>query len=357
MEQSGHPRARPLGGGLWACVAYFSAILAAGLGLALFVPGDGFVYDVTLAWVLVAMGSASVSLWLIFVRAHAARGFILASLGVTLGLWLCELQWGGGIGIEEGAPGAASVAVDAVYGCLSLAILVYVALSPSVRATLSLPLGESAGTRPANDPDEVRYSFERPFSWPWWRNLGIYYAASSIIGHWGEIAFCWLIVLGIFDGHYDFSHAQLWQEWLYPYPAEGIAAVLCVVVLYPFKQWLLERFKGEVFPTLVVSFFVIMAVCCAVDFLTGVTVNWDYHLWDYRDLPFNFMGQVMLQNTLVYSVIATFAVWVLYPWAARLLHRARPAAVNGAFFAFAGAYAFLEVLYFVNVTPTGLAFG
>jgi len=158
-------------------------------------------------------------------------------------------------------------------------------------------------------------------------------------------------------GDYDFTHAQLWDWWLCPYPAEGLAMVLIAVLLAPFKEWLLKKFGGRIAPALIASFLVNMFVCAAIDFTTGITANADYSLWDYSDLPFNFMGQIVLQNTLVYSVAATFIVWVLYPLMAKALHRMNPRFANGMFFGLLAFYLFLELLYYVNFSPTGLVLG
>ena len=165
------------------------------------------------------------------------------------------------------------------------------------------------------------------------------------------------IVLGVVMGDYDFTHEQLWDWWLCPYPAEGIAVVLIALLLFPFKEWLHKKMHGRVFPTLVISFLVNMLVCASIDFTTGITANANFELWDYRDLPFNFMGQIVLQNTLVYSVAATFIVWVIYPLMAKWLHRMPQHYANGIFFGFVAFYVFLEVLYYVHIGPEGLIFG
>ena len=209
--------------------------------------------------------------------------------------------------------------------------------------------------QPTSDTQEDIY--EKPFTWPWFRNLGLYYCAFSIMGHWAEIGFCWLIVLGVVMGDYDFTHAQLWDWWLCPYPAEGIAVVLIALLLFPFKEWVLKKTGGRVWLTLIISFLVNMLVCARIDFTTGITANANFELWDYRDLPFNFMGQIVLQNTLVYSVAATFIVWVVYPLMAKWLHRMKPRYANGLFIGFVAFYLFLEVLYYVHLGPTGFVFG
>jgi uncharacterized membrane protein len=128
-------------------------------------------------------------------------------------------------------------------------------------------------------------------------------------------------------------------------------------LLFPFKEWVLKKTGGKVFLTLIISFLVNMFVCAAIDFTTGITANANYELWDYSDLPFNFMGQIVLQNTLVYSIAATFIVWVLYPLMAKALHRIPRQTANMIFVGFVALYCFLELLYYVNISPEGLFFG
>ncbi len=352
-----HARAAraPLGLGLALCAAYYVASIASVLALAFLATADDFEYDVTLVRVLAQSAIATVGLWLLWRRAAIFPRYGVVSGACLLALLAIDLWIGEGVGGESTLlTGPAALLGAAAFASATLAVMLYLALSSRVRAVCAQVLGRGSVKA---DPGSEGYYFERPLSWHWWRNLGIYYAASSLIGHWGEICFCWLIVLGVFQGSYDFSHDQLWSWWLYPYPAEGIAAVLCVVVLYPLKQWLARRFGGRILPTLVVSFLATMAVCATIDFCAGILFNADYHLWDYRALPFNFMGQIVLQNTLVYSVIATFVVWVLYPWVAGLLKKANQTAVDAFFFAFMGAYVVLMPLYFLTVTPSGIVIG
>ena len=43
----------------------------------------------------------------------------------------------------------------------------------------------------------------------------------------------------------------------------------------------------------------------AVELLTGLLVNRDYHVWDYRTLPGNFKGQVCLPFSLLWIPVAS----------------------------------------------------
>lgn len=194
-------------------------------------------------------------------------------------------------------------------------------------------------------------------TWEWWRNLTIHYCSFTIIGHWAEMVFCLFILMGLAAGSFDPSNHMLWDEWLYPFPAEGIAVVFIVVALHPLKEWFLDRCGYRRLPALLLSFLANALVCTSIDFTMGITTNADYHLWNYSDLPFNFMGQICLQNSLVYSIAATIFVWALYPAMERLVHRPSEAMMNTFFAGMMAFYAFLELLYVVNVGPGGLLFG
>ena len=335
--------------------AYFILVMGAVLGYAVVSKPADFTYDISMLRVIVVMATAARSVWLIERRADSTRMFVIVSMSVVIVLSALDTMFGGEF---EKIAAVLSLPVVIAGGVLyfggSLFIVFYFAFAPRVREIFVVPLDRTSD-QPTSDSSENIY--EKPLTWPWFRNLGIYYCAFSIFGHWAEIGFCWLIVLGIAMGDYDFSHAQLWDWWLCPYPAEGIAVVLIALVLAPLKEWLFEKFGRRFLPTLVVSFLVTMLVCATIDFTTGITANANYELWDYRDLPFNFMGQIVLQNTFVYSVAATFIVWVLYPLMAKALHRMPRRSANGLFFALVAFYLFLELLYYVNFTPAGIVFG
>ena len=333
---------------------YFCLVILTILGYALAMPAGDFVYDITLVRIVVVMTAAVRSIWLIERRADTTRQFVVISSIVVVVLSLLDMFFGGEYErIAAVVTWPQLIAGGILYFSGALATIVYFAFSPHAKEVFVEPLEKAE--RLARKEDEEIYP--RAFTWPWFRNLVIYYCVFSIVGHWAEIGFCWLIVLGVVMGDYDFSHAQLWDWWLCPYPAEGLAVVLIVILLFPIKEWLLKKFNGRVLPALAVSFLVNMLVCASIDFTTGITANWDYHLWDFRGLPFNFMGQVLLQNTLAYSLAATVIVWVIYPLLAKLLHRAPQSIVNGLFFGLVGFYAFIEVLYYVHIGPGGLMFG
>jgi len=355
-----HRERTPLGLVVRVIELYFMLVIVTVLGYALLKSAAAFDYDITLLRIMVAMAAAARSVWLIEKRSAQTRLYVVVSMCAVIVLSVLDMAFGGEYDrIAAVVSWPVLIAGGILYFGGSLFIVGYFALSPHVKRVFVKEDADSgyaaASVQPTHDPEENIY--EKPFTWPWLRNLVIYYFAFSIMGHWAEIGFCWLIVLGVVMGDYDFSHAQLWDWWLCPYPAEGIAVVLIALLLFPFKEWVLKKTGGRVWLTLIISFLVNMIVCASIDFTTGITANADYQLWDYRDLPFNFMGQIVLQNTLAYTIAATFIVWVVYPLMAKWLHRMPARYANGLFVGFLAFYLFLEVLYYVHIGPGGLVFG
>ena len=55
------------------------------------------------------------------------------------------------------------------------------------------------------------------------------------------------------------------------------------------------------------------AVCTAGELAAGLLFNRDFSVWDYRDLPANFRGQVCLPFTLLWVPLSALAA-ELYRW-------------------------------------------
>ncbi len=190
---------------------------------------------------------------------------------------------------------------------------------------------------------------------PWYprvRKLGLYFMTFSMLGHWVEMLFCTGIKYGIFKGGYDRENHMLWDQWLFPFPAEGTAAGLADVVLTPAKNAIERAVAMSVVPqplrfpaALAASFLVNQLACTSVDFATGMVANRNYELWDYRDMRFHFMGQVCLQNSLFYSIIATWGVWQLLPALENLMKKAGDTTLDGILVGMGSVFLFLELLY------------
>jgi hypothetical protein len=172
----------------------------------------------------------------------------------------------------------------------------------------------------------------------------------SMLGHWAEMLFCTGIKYGVFKGGYDRENHMLWDQWLFPFPAEGTAAVLANLALVPAKERIVSAMSSlpqrlSQAAALVGSFLVNQLVCTSIDFATGMVANRNYELWDYRDMRFNFMGQICLQNSLFYSLAATWGIWQLLPALEKLMDRIGDTALDGILVGFGSFFIFLELLY------------
>lgn len=62
-------------------------------------------------------------------------------------------------------------------------------------------------------------------------------------------------------------------------------------------------------------------IITAVELTTGLLVNRDYHVWDYRQLPGNFRGQICPKFMALWLPVTALAM-PLYGWAEETLDRA-----------------------------------
>ena len=342
--------------GLHLCEAYFGLAMVLALVFGFICPPALFEYDISMIRVLLLMAGGSVSLWLISQRARSARAVgAIAALTCAMLSAVDHAAFGAYETLSRYIGSFPTTALMTVEYAGAIAVALYLIFSPGARRLLCKP--------PDFEPGSHRdHSWDTPLServrtWEFWRDLLIYFIVFSIVGHWAEMLFCQLIVAGVFMGGYDPSNAMLWSQWLFPFTAEGAALVAIVLILHPASRWLLKKTGNRVALAVLLSFLLNAAVCTGIDFATGMIANQDYSLWDYRDLPFNFMGQVCLQNSLVYSIAATLIVWVVYPLMDKALHRAPRGVVNAIAIGLIGMYLFLAMLYFIDVFAAAKALG
>ena len=331
-------------------VAYYGAVLLMGLAYAAFIDPKGdlaFVYDFSMIRSVVQMSTSAMAIWLLLRRAPQVINFCTVTTTVCAVLSAIDLLAFGSnvlLFVRVGnIPGSILICLE--YLC-ALAAITYLNGSGHLRQILCVPLDDS--------PEGEGHSWNVPYrerikTWTFWRDTIMFFIVFSFLGHWAEMLFCQLILAGVFMGGYDPTNAMLWSQWLFPFTAEGTALAAVVLLLHPFKEHLLRQFKGRVLPALVISFLVTAFICTSIDFLTGITCNQNYELWDYRDMPFNFMGQVCLQNSMVYSIAATLIVWIFYPLMDRAIRKMPRSWANGLFFALVGIYLFESALHFVNI--------
>ena len=184
-------------------------------------------------------------------------------------------------------------------------------------------------------------------SWPFWRNIAIYYCFFSLAGHWMESAFCMLIRMGWVKGEVDLNNTMLWRDWFYPFPMEGLAVVIIAIALYPLFIKLRKVCK---FPAVAygASFLINGLVCVSIEYVMGLFVNADLQLWDYSNMPFNLNGMICLQNGLGFAFASSIICWCVYPILERTFAKLPKNVMNLVFVVTLSAYAIPQALYLTD---------
>lgn len=280
----------------------------------------------------------AMAFWLIWQRKRAARAFIIAFA-------LFNIVSGS---IVNMAAGSFSVGDQIGLSLIDIILVLYFATSRRAKAVLTEPFTAAV----KRDELTREESYYQPRTWAFWRNLIMHFCVFSVVGHWLEAAYCTLIRFGILPGIYD-PNSQIWSDWLYPFMVYGVGAVACVLLLYPVKNLLEEKLPSRVLP-LIVSFVLNALVCTLIELVMGLIMNQPLPdgtmpLWDYRDMAFNFMGQVCLQNAVAFGIAATLMVWVIYPACEAGMRRLPKDAGNVAFVGICVGFAILIFLYYINI--------
>ena len=342
----------PMSLGVRLCELYFIVAMVLALIFAVVCDREVFEYDISLVRVLVLMVGGASTVWLIEHRGRSARFVGAATALVCVVLSAIDHAAFGAFNTLAYYVGpvvpAAIMTLEYVGG---IAVALYLMFAPGAKRSLFASYDGRPGADGGHSWDVPLR--ERVKTWEFWRDLLILFIVFSLVGHWAEMLFCQLILAGVFMGGYDASNTMLWSQWLFPFTAEGAAAIAIVLILHPVARWLLKVTGNRVVLAVFLSFLVNALVCTSIDFTTGMVANQDYQLWDYRDMPFNFMGQVCLQNSLVYSIAATLIVWVIYPLIDKGLRRAPRGVVNALALGLIGMYVFLAALNFIDINPDG----
>lgn len=57
--------------------------------------------------------------------------------------------------------------------------------------------------------------------------------------------------------------------------------------------------------------FICTAITTAFEYLVGITLNFDYSIWDYRGLKFQLDGQISLLFSFIWALLFTFLIPIL----------------------------------------------
>ena len=278
-----------------------------------------------------------VGFYLIFLRSKAARFWImgLSAFNIVAGV------------IYSLVSGEFNPTTQLLLSAWDIFLLLYFGLAKRPR----IALNKSFDASYRKQLQLQAWDIWKPTTWEFWRNMIIYFCLFSIVGHWMEAGLCLFIKYGIVPGIYD-PNSGIWRDYLSPFPVYGAGMVACGLLLYPIKTKLEEKLGG-VWKPLLLSFIVNTLVCAVIELILGLTsnqpVNGVYPLWDYSTMPFNFMGQICLQNTTAFGVVATLMTWAVWPALQRLSAK-MPNDVRKTFFvAVVVFYAFVVCLYLLNL--------
>ena len=348
VRHSAKPKTK-MGLGLKLCYAYFGLAMTLALIFGFLCSPFQFDYDISMVRVLMLMAGGSITLWLMSQRARSARAVGAVTALTCAALSMVDHSFYGAYETLQGYIGQSATTVIMTTEYIgAIAVAAYLIISPQAKRDLCEPPDFTPGAKEGHSWDAPLR--DRVHTWEFWRDLLVYFISFSLLGHWAEILFCRLIVAGVFMGDYDPTNAMLWSQWLFPFTAEGAALAAIVVILHPASRWLMEKTGNRIVLAVLLSFLLNALVCTSIDFTTGMIANQDYSLWDYRNMPFNFLGQVCLQNSMVYTTAATLIVWVIYPLMDKVMRRAPRGVVNAAAIGLIGMYLFLALLYFIDIT-------
>lgn len=165
--------------------------------------------------------------------------------------------------------------------------------------------------------DEL-YGFA-PTSFPFWRNLALYFCIWSVVGHWIEIGYCsFMNIFGIVE-----ADSLVWDDPFYPFLVYGIGATIFVVLFVPIKNVLVANNK-TLFRAVVGFFAIAFFTTMFIEIAMGLMLNQpnaagEYPLWDNSELPGNILNQAWIVNDFGFAALATLYTWVIYPVSQKLL--------------------------------------
>lgn len=329
-ERTDAMKRAPLPLGLKLLSAIFSINIVITLIILIFSSRDLVEYDAANLFDWLNLVFEAVTLWMVWYRLKITRPFALAYtvfnvvVGTAVHLGMHTMD----VGLQ-----LASVIPDVV-------IFLYFLLSKKAREVLTEDLVLDTMELQGEDGMAPRWS------WPFVRNLIMYFCIFSFLGHWMEMSFCLAIKAGLVGGEYDPSNTMLWRDWFYPFPMHGMAVVLIGVLLYPLWRMLVRKTNVAVGSLL--SFVINGLMCGLIEFTFGLLWNADLQNWDYTNMPFNFMGQVCLQNVIGFAFAASIIAWMVYPWLERTLARLPEAAMNIAAVVVLMVFLVAQTLYLVE---------
>lgn len=153
-----------------------------------------------------------------------------------------------------------------------------------------------------------------------WRNLMLYFLIFSYVGHFIEMGWVWV-------AHWVFGFElkmNILAHPLEPYPIYGTGVVLVILVVRP----LVKRINHHI----LITYGIATLACAVLEYISSRMLVWQYGhnpYWWYADRPFNLGGHICLENSLLFGLLATVFLRVVFPWMEKLFRRVNQAVING----------------------------
>lgn len=153
---------------------------------------------------------------------------------------------------------------------------------------------------------DVQESTVHPTRFRLFQELALYFFGAGLVGHYLELL--WIFIR---FGPPDEQHVRGALS-LIPLPISepfGFGAMALVIFLIP---WV-EKHKPSPVMTYVLSVILMAGVeyICAAVLTLVFGYNW---FWNYAQMPFNLQGFICLETSLSFGLMATFFVYVAYPF-------------------------------------------
>ena len=152
-----------------------------------------------------------------------------------------------------------------------------------------------------------------------WRDLLLYFLFFSYIGHFIEMGWAWLchLVLG------TELMTNILANAFEPYTIYGAGVVLVILIVRP----LVKKFNHNIFATFAIA----TLVCAALECISSIILVWRYGYnpyWWYADRAFNLGGHICLSNALLFGLLATTFLRLIYPQTEKILQRKNQVIIN-----------------------------
>lgn len=153
---------------------------------------------------------------------------------------------------------------------------------------------------------DVEESIVHPTRFRLFQELALYFFGAGLVGHYLELL--WIFVR---FGPPDSQHMHNTMS-LIPLPISepfGFGAMALVIFLIP---WV-EKHR----PSPVVTYALSVILMAGVEYLCAVVLALIFGhntFWDYSQMPFNLQGFICLETSLSFGLMATFFVYIAYPF-------------------------------------------